>query len=158
MLVGQAGAGSERLKSMHLVSLAYKSSWKPRKECCMALKLIWRLVNTVQRRPRCIQNGVICVEVDRGITRSKSDIVDIYREKSRPENWTLWYPHGDCQRSGQQALRFDTLNSIWEVVGEPGEAVKPRLLSLPYSKRIKYILFLSNLHTIPQNEKVKTGF
>ena len=24
---------------------------------------------------------------------------------------------------GQQALRFDTLNSLWEVVGEPGEAV-----------------------------------
>ena len=31
--------------------------------------------------------------------------------------------HLDCQRSGQQALRFDTLNSVWEVVGEPGEAV-----------------------------------
>ena len=28
----------------------------------------------------------------------------------------------DCQRSGQQA-RFDTLNSIWEVFGEPGKAV-----------------------------------
>ena len=32
-------------------------------------------------------------------------------------------PHRDCHRSGQQALRFDTLNSIREVVGEPGEAV-----------------------------------
>ncbi|XP_071262657.1 uncharacterized protein [Salvelinus alpinus] len=32
------------------------------------------------------QNGVVCVEVDQGITCSKSDIVDIYREKSRPEN------------------------------------------------------------------------
>ena len=29
----------------------------------------------------------------------------------------------DCQRSGQQTLRFDTLNSIREVVGEPGEAI-----------------------------------
>ena len=70
----------------------------------MALKLVWRLVNSVQRGARCIQNGVVCVEVDQGITCSKSDIVDIYREKGRPENLTLWYPHRDCQRSGQQAL------------------------------------------------------
>jgi hypothetical protein len=47
MLVGRAGAGSKRLKSMHLVLLGFKSSWRPRKECCMALKLVWRLVNTV---------------------------------------------------------------------------------------------------------------
>ena len=33
------------------------------------------------------------------------------------------HPHRDCQRSGQQTLRFDTLNSIREVVGEPGEAI-----------------------------------
>ena len=38
----------------------------------MALKFVWKLVNT-----RCIQNGVVCVEVDQGITRSKSDIVVI---------------------------------------------------------------------------------
>ena len=57
------------------------------------------------------------------ITRSKSDIIDVYREKSQPKNWTLWNPHRDCHRSGQQAHRFDTLNSIWEVVGEPVEAV-----------------------------------
>jgi hypothetical protein len=30
--------------------------------------------------------GVVCVEVDQGITSSKNDIVDIYREKSQPEN------------------------------------------------------------------------
>jgi hypothetical protein len=47
MLDGWAGAGSERMKSMHLVFLAFKSSWRPLKESCMALKLIWRLVNTV---------------------------------------------------------------------------------------------------------------
>ena len=46
----------------------------------------------------------------------------MYTEKSRPKNWTLWHPHNDCQRPGQQAFRFDTLNSIGEVVGEPGEA------------------------------------
>ena len=28
-----------------------------------------------------------------------------------------------CQRSGEHALRFDTLNSVCKVVGEPGEAV-----------------------------------
>ena len=50
MLVGRAGAGSERLKSMHLVLLAAKSSWRPRKECCMALKLVWRLDSSVQGR------------------------------------------------------------------------------------------------------------
>ena len=42
MLVGRAGR--DRLKSMHLALLAFKSSWRPRKECCMALKLVWRFV------------------------------------------------------------------------------------------------------------------
>ena len=49
MLDRRTGAGSDRLKSMHLVLLAYKSSWRPRKESCIALKLIWRLVNTVSK-------------------------------------------------------------------------------------------------------------
>ena len=80
--------GSDRLKSMHLVLLAFKSSWTPQKES-LALKLIWRLVNRVQRRARIIQNGVICVEVDQRITSSKSNIIDVYREESRPENLTL---------------------------------------------------------------------
>jgi hypothetical protein len=35
------------LKIMHLVLLAFKSSWRPRKECWMALKLDWRLDSTV---------------------------------------------------------------------------------------------------------------
>ena len=87
MLDTRAGAGSDRLKSMHLVLLAFKSSWRPLKESCMALKLIWRLVNTVSKEgPRSIQNGVVCVEVDQRITSSKSDIIDVYREESRPEN------------------------------------------------------------------------
>jgi hypothetical protein len=71
--------GSDRLKSMHLVLIAFKSSWRPWKESCMALKLIWRLVNSVQRRARRIQNGVVCVEVDERIISSKSDII-VYRE------------------------------------------------------------------------------
>ena len=70
-----------------------------------------------------ITNVVVCVEVDQGITSSKSDIIDVYREKSRPEILTLWHPHRYCPRSGQQDLRFDTLNSIREVVGKPGEAI-----------------------------------
>jgi hypothetical protein len=45
----RAGAGSDLLKSMHLVLLAFKSSWRPRKESCMALKLVWKLVNTVSK-------------------------------------------------------------------------------------------------------------
>jgi hypothetical protein len=49
MLVGRAGASREGLESMHLVLLAFKSSWKSRKECCMALKLVWRLDNTVSK-------------------------------------------------------------------------------------------------------------
>jgi hypothetical protein len=52
----------------------------------MALKLIWWLVNSVQRRDRSIQNGVVCVEVDQRLTSSKSDIIDVYREKSQPKN------------------------------------------------------------------------
>ena len=49
MLDRQAGAGSDQLKSMHLVLLAFKSSWSPRKECGMALKLVWRLDSTVSK-------------------------------------------------------------------------------------------------------------
>ena len=60
--------------------------------------------------------------MDQRITRSKRDIIDVYREESRPQNLTLWHPHRDCQKPWQQALRFDTLNSIREVVGEPGES------------------------------------
>ena len=47
MLDGRAG--SDRLKSMHLVLLVFKSNWRPRKESCMALKLVWRVVNTVSK-------------------------------------------------------------------------------------------------------------
>ena len=47
----------------------------------MALKLVWRFVNSVQRRARSIQNGVVCVEVDQRITSSKSGIIDVYREE-----------------------------------------------------------------------------
>jgi hypothetical protein len=85
MLVVRVGAGSERLKSMHFVLLAFKSSWRPRKECCMALKLVWRLV-------KCPKKGQMYTEWSRlcrggsGNHRSKRNIVDIYREKSRPEN------------------------------------------------------------------------
>ena len=49
MLVGREGADRNQLKSMHLVLLAFKSSWRPRKESCMALKLAWRVVNTVSK-------------------------------------------------------------------------------------------------------------
>ena len=84
MLDGRAGAGSNRLKSMHIVLLAFKSSWRPRKESFIAFKLIWRLV--VQQRARGIQNGVVCIEVDERITSSESDIIDVYREVSRPKN------------------------------------------------------------------------
>ena len=49
MLDRRVGAGSDQLKSMHLVLLAFKSSWRPRKESCMALKLVWRFVNTVSK-------------------------------------------------------------------------------------------------------------
>ena len=86
MLDRRAGAGSDWVKSMHLVLLVFKSNWRPRKESCMALKLAWRVVNSVQRRVRSIQNGVVCVEVDQRITSSKSDIIDVYRKMSRLEN------------------------------------------------------------------------
>jgi hypothetical protein len=49
MLDGRAGTGSDRLKSMHLVLLVFKSNWRPRKESCMALKLVWWVVNTVSK-------------------------------------------------------------------------------------------------------------
>ena len=88
-LDGRAGAGSDQLKSMHLVLLVFKSSWRPRKESCLALKLGWRVVNTMSKEevnrtqcPRSILNGVVCVEVDQRLTSSKSDIIDVFREKS----------------------------------------------------------------------------
>jgi hypothetical protein len=43
------GAGSYRLKSIHLVLLVFKSNWRPQKESCMALKLVWMVVNTVSK-------------------------------------------------------------------------------------------------------------
>ena len=86
MLGGQAGASSDRLKSMHLVLLPFKSSWRPRKESCMALELIWRLVTSGPSLDTVTQNGVVCIEVDQRITSSKSDIIDVYREESRPGN------------------------------------------------------------------------
>ena len=49
MLDGQADAGSGRLKSMHLVLLAFKSSSRPCNQCCMALKLFWRFANTISK-------------------------------------------------------------------------------------------------------------
>ena len=49
MLVRREGAGNNRLKSIHLVLFAFKSSWRLRKECCMALKLIWRFVSKVSK-------------------------------------------------------------------------------------------------------------
>jgi hypothetical protein len=121
MLVGWAGAGSNRLKSMHLVLLVFMSSWRPRTECCMALKLVWRFVNSVQWRARYIKNGVVCVDLDQRITSSKSDIIWYIQRKE--STWELNPdPHRDW-RSGQQALRFGTLKFIWEVVGEPDEEV-----------------------------------
>ena len=50
------------------------------------MKLVWRFVNSVQKRARSIQNGVIFVEVEQRFTSSKSDIIDVYREERRPEN------------------------------------------------------------------------
>jgi hypothetical protein len=43
-------------------------------------------LHSVQRRAISIQNGVVCIELDQRITSSKSNIIDVYREKSRPEN------------------------------------------------------------------------
>ena len=65
MLVGRAVEGSNRLKSMHLVLLAFKNSFRPREECCMALKLVWRFVNTVSKEGPDVYRMVLsCVEVD----------------------------------------------------------------------------------------------
>ena len=85
MLDGQAGLGNDRLKSMHIVLLAFKRR-RPRKESCMALKLVWRLVNSVQRGAISILNGVVCVEVYQRITSSNSNIIDVYREERWPED------------------------------------------------------------------------
>ena len=87
MLVGRAGASRDRLKRMHLVLLVFKSSWRPQKESCLALKLVWRLGNTVSKEgPEVYIMVFFCVEVDQRITSSKRNIIDVYREKSRPEN------------------------------------------------------------------------
>jgi hypothetical protein len=122
MLDGRAGAGSDRLKSMDLVFLAFKSSLRPRKKSCMALKLIWRLVNSVQRRARCIQNGVVCVEVDQRITSSKSVIIDVYREKSRPRIEPFGTPIETSSglyklhsRSSRSIIIYSTLCSLYSI-------------------------------------------
>ena len=89
----------------------------------MALKLVWKLVNTVSKEgPDVYRMVSSACRLDQRITSSKSDIIDVHREESQPEIEPCGTPI-DCQRSGQQALRFDTLNSIREVVGKPGEAI-----------------------------------
>ena len=52
----------------------------------MALKLVWRFVSTVSKGPDVYRMVSSCVEVDQRITSSKSNIDDIYREKSLHEN------------------------------------------------------------------------
>jgi hypothetical protein len=71
MLVGREDVGSNQLKSMHIVILAFKSNEATEG----VLYGIWRFVTSVQRKARCIQNGVVCVEVDQRITSSKSNII-----------------------------------------------------------------------------------
>ena len=63
MLVGREGAGSNRLKKIHLVLLAFKNSWRPRKECCMALKLVWRCVSTVSKEGPDVYRMVLSNEI-----------------------------------------------------------------------------------------------
>ena len=50
----------------------------------MALKLVWRLVNTVSKEGPEVYRMVL--SVDQRITSSKSNIIDVYRKESRPEN------------------------------------------------------------------------
>ena len=55
---------STRLKSMHLVLLAFKSSWRPWKECCMALKLVGGWLTQCPKKGQMYKIGAVCVEVD----------------------------------------------------------------------------------------------
>jgi hypothetical protein len=55
------------------------------------------------------QNVVICV--DQRINSSKSNIIDVYREKIRPMNLTLWHPHRDCQ-SGESMVGFKMFGDL----------------------------------------------
>ena len=71
---------------MHLVLLAFKSKLEDTEGVLYDIEPRLVCQHSVLRKARCIQNGVVCVKVDQGITSSKNDIVDIYREKSRPEN------------------------------------------------------------------------
>ena len=60
-------------------------------------------------------------------------VFDVYREESRPEKSRNEPCGTPIETAGQQALSFDTLSTIREVVGEPARQSfeKPRLLSLP---------------------------
>ena len=88
MLDRRVGAGSDRLKSMHLVLLVFKSNWRPRKESCMygIEACLEGCLHSVQRRAGSIQNGVVCVQLDQRLTSSKSDLIDVNREESRSKN------------------------------------------------------------------------
>ena len=89
----------------------------------MALKLVWRLVNTVSKEGPEVYRMVSSAY--RWIRESPAAIATslMYTEKSvspriEPCGTTI-----DCQKPGQQTVQFNTLNSIREVVGEPGEAI-----------------------------------
>ena len=88
MLDGWADAGSDRLKTMHLVLLAFKSSWRPRKESCMALKLVWRLVNTVFKEGPEVYRMVSSAWrfIRESPAARATSLIYTEREKSRIEN------------------------------------------------------------------------
>jgi hypothetical protein len=101
---------------MHLVLLAFKSSWRP-------WKLIWRFVNTLSREGPDIYRMVSSVK--RWIRESPAGRVTslIYAEKRvgpriEPCSTPIETARGPDNRPSDL-----TLNSIREVVGEPGEAV-----------------------------------
>ena len=86
----------------------------------MALKLVWRLDSTVAKDGPEVYRMVSSAERwirESPTARATSLIYTENRVGTRIE------PCGtpiDCQRSGVHALRFDTLNSVCKVVGEPG--------------------------------------
>ena len=93
MLDVRAGAASDRLKSMHLVLLAFKSSWRSQKESCMALKLVWRLVNTVSKEGSEVYRMVLSAQrwIRESLAARATSLM--YTEKRVGPRIEPWHPH-----------------------------------------------------------------
>ena len=143
MLDGRAGAGSDPLKSMHLVLLAFKSSWSQRKESGMALKLVWRLVNTVSKEGPEVYRMVSSAQRwirESPATRATAQSQGKKNSKNSPQP-TIWQtgytktiPNMHVVHTGLHYFKENILDSVLSTI-TPEQYILGEKSATQYSKR-----------------------